>query len=111
LTITNVTFGAAGYYFVAAGNSIGTNNSAIASLAVTPVTTPTNIVVSLVGGTNLVLSWPANWTGWRLLAQTDSLSAGLGTNWVTVTGSSGTNNVAIPVCPTNGGVFYKLVYP
>lgn len=114
LTITNVTFGAAGYYFEAAANSIGAMNSAIVSLTVTPVTTPTNIVASFVGQTNLVLTWPANRTGWRLLAQTDTLSAGLNPNsndWVTVSGSTSTNQVVLPVNPTNGCVFYKLVYP
>src|ERR1017187_2771087 len=56
LTITNVTFGAAGYYFAAVTNSTGGGvDSAIASLTVTPVTTRTNIVFSFVGGTNLVL--------------------------------------------------------
>jgi autotransporter-associated beta strand protein len=72
-------------------------------------TTPTNLVWS-VSGTNLNFSWPAGYTGWRLQVQTNSLTAGLGTNWVDVFGSSQTNNVALPVDAADGNVFYRLVY-
>lgn len=47
----------------------------------------------------------------RLEVQTNSLAAGLGTNWVTVDGSTGTNQMIIPLNTTNGSVFYRLVYP
>ena len=73
-------------------------------------TSPTNIVFSAAGG-NLTLNWPLDHVGWRLQAQTNSLSVGLGTNWVTVPNSSSTDQVTIPVNPTNGCVFYRLVYP
>jgi fibronectin type 3 domain-containing protein len=56
-------------------------------------------------------NWPADHTGWRLQAQTNAPGAGLGTNWVTVSGSTGTNAIAIPVGNTNGSVFFRLVYP
>jgi hypothetical protein len=72
---------------------------------------PTNIVFSVTGGNQLTLAWPADHTGWRLQSQTNSLSAGLGTNWVDVTGSTATNQVLAPVNPVNGSVFYRLVYP
>jgi len=73
-------------------------------------TNPTNIVFSVTNN-QLVLSWPADHTGWRLQAQTNNLSVGIGTNWVTVGGSTGTNQVVIPINITNGSVFYHLVYP
>jgi hypothetical protein len=73
-------------------------------------TTRTNLVWN-VSGTNLNLSWPAGYTGWRLQVQTNGLDAGLGTNWVDVSGSSLTNNVALPVDATEGSVFYRLIYP
>jgi hypothetical protein len=71
---------------------------------------PTNILFSL-AGTNLTLSWPVNHFGWRLLAQTNSLAKGLGTNWTTVANSSLTNAVIVPINRNNGGVFYQLTYP
>ena len=73
-------------------------------------TNPTNIVFSVTNN-QLVLSWPADHTGWRLQGQTNNLSVGISTNWVTVGGSTGTNQVVIPINITNGGVFYRLVYP
>jgi autotransporter-associated beta strand protein len=73
-------------------------------------TVPTNISWS-VSGMNLTLSWPADHTGWRLEAQTNSLNSGLGTNWFTVSDSAATNQIILPVITTNGGVFYRLVYP
>ena len=71
--------------------------------------TPTNLVSSVSGGV-LTLSWPADHTGWTLQAQTNSLSTGLGTNWVTVTGSTATNKVIQAIDPANPAVFYRLKY-
>ena len=71
---------------------------------------PTNVMVSVSGG-NLTLSWPVDHTGWQLQVQTNGLSAGLGTNWVQVSGSTTVNQVVIPISPANGSVFYRLVYP
>jgi autotransporter-associated beta strand protein len=72
--------------------------------------TPTNLVATVTGG-NLTLTWPADHTGWTLQAQTNALSTGLGTNWVNVADSATTNQVAVPVSPANGSVFFRLVYP
>ena len=47
----------------------------------------------------------------RLQIQTNDLSAGLGTNWTVVTGSTATNQIFIPINRTNGSVFLRLVYP
>ena len=71
---------------------------------------PTNIV-STVSGSTLTLSWPLDHTGWRLVAQTNSLSTGIGTNWVTVAGSTSTNSVQMTLDPSKGCVFYELVLP
>jgi autotransporter-associated beta strand protein len=59
----------------------------------------------------LRLGWPVGHTGWRLEMQTNSLSAGLGTNWVAVPGSSATNQVFIPIHVANDSVFFRLAYP
>ena len=76
----------------------------------TATTTPVALTASASGG-NLSLSWPANQTGWELLQQTDSLTAGLGTNWVVVTGTSTTNQVSIPVNSSLPSGFFRLVFP
>lgn len=72
--------------------------------------TPTNIVFTVTGN-QLTLSWPADHTGWRLQAQTNSLNVGITTNWANVNGSSTTNQIVVPINLTNGSVFYRLVYP
>ena len=60
-------------------------------------------------GNLLDISWPA--AGGRLETQTNSLSVGIGSNWVTVPGSATTNRVIVPVDPANGSVFYRLALP
>ena len=92
-----------------AGLAWNTNNLGGGVLSVVQ-TTPTSLVWN-VSSTNLNLSWPAGYTGWRLQVQVNALNAGLGTNWVNVSGSSLTNNVALPMDATQGSVFYRLVYP
>jgi hypothetical protein len=74
-------------------------------------TTPAEITPVLTSG-NISLAWPASQTGWELQMQTDTLTNGLSaTNWVTVTGSTGTNQVTLPVPATSGSWFYRLVFP
>jgi hypothetical protein len=55
------------------------------------------------------LNWPADHIGWRLEMQTNNNTAGLGTNWVTVSGSTGTNLFIVPV--VNFSSFFRLAYP
>ncbi len=71
---------------------------------------PTNITFQLTADT-LKLSWPGDHTGWRLQEQTNGLAQGLGTNWVDVVGSTGTNQMNVPINPTNSAVFFRLIYP
>lgn len=76
-------------------------------------TNPTNITASITGHT-LNLSWPADHTGWRLLVQTNAPGAGLNPNpnaWFAMPGSTNVNNESIAIDPTQGNVFYRLVYP
>jgi fibronectin-binding autotransporter adhesin len=68
---------------------------------------PTNIVFSVSGG-NLTLSWPADHTGWYLQSQTNSVSKGLGTNWVDVPGSSTLNSITVPINAANPAIFYRM---
>ena len=81
--------------------------------AINPVTvntSPTHIVFS-VANNQMTLSWPADHIGWELQAQTNTVSVGINTNWVPVSGSTTTNQIVIPVSLTSGCVFYRLVYP
>jgi hypothetical protein len=62
-----------------------------------------------VSGNLLDISWPV--AGGRLQGQTNSPGAGIGTNWVTMPGSTTTNHVVVPIDPANGSVFYRLALP
>jgi autotransporter-associated beta strand protein len=64
-----------------------------------------------VSGNQINLSWPPGNIGWLLQGQTNTLAAGLTTNWTTVPGSGLVDNVNITVDPANGSVFYRLVSP
>jgi hypothetical protein len=64
-----------------------------------------------VNGNQLQLSWPGTHKGWRLEAQTNSLTTGLGANWVTVSGSAATNQIYLPISPQSPSVFFRLTYP
>jgi alpha-L-fucosidase 2 len=55
------------------------------------------------------LNWPADHIGWRLETQTNNNTAGLGTNWVTASGSTATNFFIIPIA--NVSSFFRLAYP
>jgi polygalacturonase len=61
-------------------------------------------------GQQLQLTWPATHTGWTLQIQTNSLSKGLGTDWVNVPDSETTNRVLVPIVPTHGSVFLRLIF-
>jgi hypothetical protein len=78
------------------------------SVAAAVSTNPTKIAAVVSAG-NLNLSWPADHTGWRLQAQTNT--TGLGTNWGTVPGSSSVNSMSFLIDPANRSVFFRLVYP
>ena len=69
------------------------------------------VLASVVSGGNLHLSWPANQIGWELQTQSNPLTTGLSTNWVTVSGSTTTNQVSLPVDPTDASEFFRLVFP
>ncbi|HEU5397338.1 MAG TPA: hypothetical protein VFV81_09225, partial [Verrucomicrobiae bacterium] len=77
-------------------------------------TDPTNLVFNVSqSGANLItqLSWPQDYTGWRLQEQQDTLAVGLGTNWVDVFGSQWTNSVTVTNSVNAGSGFFRMVYP
>lgn len=102
------------YYVVTATDTIrneSTKSIQVSAATLPPwPTTPTNLVFN-VSNHSLILSWPTNYTGWLLQTQTNPLSGGLGTNWITVGGSGATNVFNLPMNPTNPSVFYRLKLP
>ena len=69
---------------------------------------PQPTLSSSVSGTQLTLDWPAS-QGWRLQAQTNSLTTGISSTWFNVTPAVPPYVVEIdPASPT---VFFRLVYP
>lgn len=106
-------------YVVTGGGVQGTYHPALTisssntlDLVVGPAvnSSPTNIVFGITNN-QLYMTWPSDHTGWILQAQTNSVSVGISTNWVNVTGSMATNQFVVPINLTNGSVFYRLVYP
>jgi len=53
------------------------------------------------------ISWPADHTGWNL--QSNSVSLSVASDWITIPGSSATNQVSIPI-GTGKNVFFRLEY-
>lgn len=91
-------------------NKVAINGSIQVLASVPPVnTTPTNILVQTSNG-HLTLSWPLDHIGWMLQVQTNTVAIGLSTNWVDMVGSSTTNQVIIPAAPTDGCVYFRLIY-
>jgi hypothetical protein len=106
-----VTNGVTYFYVVTATNSVGESVDSIqAAAAPLPSATSTNIT-AVVSGNQLQLSWPQDHLGWHLQIQTNSLTAGLGTNWTTIPDADATNQIILPVDPANGSVFLRLVSP
>ncbi len=77
--------------------------------SVTAAAPPT--ISNSVSGSTLTLNWPAEYAGWILQVQTNSLSVGLGTNWVNVPGSDVANSATIAINSADGSGFYRLVAP
>jgi autotransporter-associated beta strand protein len=82
----------------------------ILRFTVTANTTPTNLTAVL-NGNQLTLSWPADHTGWHLQVQTNSVSVGIGNNWVNVPGSDLVNSMTFTIDSANDAVFYRMIFP
>ena len=109
-TDTGLAAGTTYFYVVTATNSYGESAASAPASAETVAISPPHIGYASVGG-QLELSWPVDHTGWRLETQTNGPASGLGTNWVTVAGSTTTNQVVASINGTNGSGFFRLVYP
>ena len=85
-------------------NAVPASQQSIPSLSPAPLT-----MQAL--GNQLQLSWPADHLGWRLQMQTNDPVTGLGNNWITVPNSTNVTSTNITVSPTDGNIFFRLVYP
>lgn len=62
-------------------------------------------------GATLTLSWPDSFQGWILQAQTNPLTAGLGTNWVDIAGTEYVTSTNLTLKLQNAVEFYRLRSP
>jgi hypothetical protein len=98
------------YFVVSAVNASGeSTNSTEVSARPTSSASVAISVTNLPG--QLLFGWPADHTGWQLQAQTNTLTSGLGTNWVNVTGADQTNQMSVPLDSMNCSVFFRLARP
>jgi hypothetical protein len=109
-TNTGLANGTTYYFVVSATNSAGESANA-APASVQPVSTTSPQLNFGIGGDQIQFTWPQDHLGWELQVQTNSLGAGLGTNWATWPGSENTNQILFLIDPTEGSVFFRLVYP
>jgi len=91
-------------------NKLSVNGTIAVASTVNVNTNPTNITAT-VSGSTLTLSWPADHLGWHLQVQTNTLSTGLGTNWITIPGSDTVTSTNVIINPANDSVFYRMIYP
>jgi regulation of enolase protein 1 (concanavalin A-like superfamily) len=109
-THTGLSDGTLYYYVVRAVNASGESADSTEASA-----RPTSIAPTQLGFVTVAnqfqINWPLNHTGWQLQVQTNSLGVGIGTNWSIISGSTETNQLALPVNTANGAVFFRLVHP
>jgi autotransporter-associated beta strand protein len=97
------------------GTGLGWNTNTLATdgtlRVISTVNTNRTNIAFTISGNQLTLSWPADHIGWRLQAQTNPPGVGLRTNWSDYPGSTTVNSVITTISPTNGSVFYRMIYP
>jgi autotransporter-associated beta strand protein len=104
--------GGAGMTMVTPGFTVA-NNLAVDGSVTVMATNPGPAITVTKTGNTLNLSWPAEWAGGvHLQAQTNVLTRGLSTNWVTIPGTDLSNGYSTPINTGNNvSVFYRLVAP
>ena len=106
---SGLTNGTSYYYVVSAVNGAGQSSNS-AQVSARPVSSTIPRLNFGVSSGQIQFTWPQDHTGWSLQVQTNSLVAGLGTNWVTLPNSAVTNQMSFPINPTQDSVFFRLIY-
>lgn len=109
-TNTGLNNGTIYYYVVSAQNVSGESTNSMEASARPVSLTPAQINLT-VANSQMQLVWPQNHTGWQVQMQTNATGSGLGTNWITISGSGLTNQFTLPVDAANGSVFLRLISP
>ena len=78
---------------------------------VNAVNTAPPVMTNTYNAGTLTLAWPADHLGWRLQVQTNAITTGITTNWLTWPNSTNLTSVSVQVDPTQPTVFFRLVYP
>ena len=112
LNFTNIalTNGTTYYFVVSAVNQAGESANSAPVMAQPVSMTPPQLSFAT-GASQMQFTWPSDHLGWRLEMQANPLGAGLGTNWISVSSSTVTNQMSFPIDPTQGDIFFRLVYP
>lgn len=92
-------------------NKLAVDGSIVVGPAASTIASYSTNITYSVSGSTLTINWPTTHLGWILQNQTNSLSAGLSTNWVDVAGSSNVTSTNITVNPAYPTVFYRLRHP
>jgi rhamnogalacturonan endolyase len=98
------------FYVVSATNSSGESPDSTQVSARPTSAVPPQLTFSI-GGGQMQISWPPDHVGWQLQMQTNSIAAGLGTNWSVIPGSSQSNNFILSLGTLNDCVFFRLAKP
>jgi cellulose 1,4-beta-cellobiosidase len=109
-TNTGLNNGTIYYYVVSAQNVSGESTNSMEASARPVSLTPAQINLTI-ANSQMQLVWPQNHTGWQVQVQTNAPGAGLGTNWITISGSGLTNQFNLPIDAVNGSVFIRLISP
>jgi hypothetical protein len=99
------------YYFAVSALSASGESADSTEVSARPTSLAPTQLGFFTAGNQLQLNWPADHTGWQLQSQTNSLTTGLGTNWVSVGDSIQTDQMVWPLGTANGAVFFRLMRP
>ena len=86
----------------------GTEITRLAANQPPPPTIPTTMSAALAGNA-LLISWPSNYVGSRLESNSASLTTA--EMWFTVSGSTSSNRMSMPVSPSASNGIFRLAYP